>query len=110
VQSKSERLRSRLEAIQQQYPEAQATVRGRGLLYGLACEVPGLAEEITRVAFGKGLVIETSGAESQVVKCLPPLTIDTVTLDAGLDIIAQSVPEALEQVGILETETVGAMK
>jgi diaminobutyrate-2-oxoglutarate transaminase len=110
VQRKSERLRNRLVAIQEQYPEAQATVRGRGLLYGLACEVPGLAEAITRVAFGKGLVIETSGAESQVVKCLPPLTIDANLLDNGLEIIAQSVPEALEQVGILAAESVGAMK
>jgi len=110
VQRKSERLRSRLDAIQQQYPEAQATVRGRGLLYGLACEVPGLAQEITRVAFTKGLVIETSGADSQVVKCLPPLTIDIALLEAGLEIIAQSVPEALEQVGIEATASVGAVK
>jgi diaminobutyrate-2-oxoglutarate transaminase len=110
VQSKSERLRQRLEEIQQHYPEAQTTVRGRGMLYGLACDVPGLAEAITRVAFGKGLVIETSGSESQVVKCLPPLTIDTARLEAGLDIIAQSVPEALEQVGILATATVGALQ
>lgn len=110
VQRKSERLRNRLGAIQEQYPEAQATVRGRGLLYGLACEVPGLAEAITRVAFGKGLVIETSGAESQVVKCLPPLTIDPSLLEDGLEIIAQSVPEALEQVGIWETASVGATK
>jgi len=110
VRRKSEYLSRRLEAIRQQYPEARATVRGRGLLYGLACEVPGLAEEITRVAFGKGLVIETSGADSQVVKCLPPLTIDTKLLEEGLEIIAQSVPEALEQVGLLATESVGAMK
>jgi diaminobutyrate-2-oxoglutarate transaminase len=110
VRRKSKLLRSRLEAIQQQYPEAQATVRGRGLLYGLACEVPGLAETITQVAFRNGLVIETSGAESQVVKCLPPLTIDTELLEAGLDIIVQSIPEALEQAEILETESVGAMK
>ncbi len=110
VRRKSERLRSRLDAIQQQYPEAQATVRGRGLLYGLACEVPGLAQEITRVAFDKGLVIETSGADSQVVKFLPPLTIDTALLEAGLEIIAQSVPEGLEQLGIEATASVGAVK
>ena len=110
VRRMSEILRNRLEAIREQYPEAQATVRGRGLLYGLACDVPGLAEAITRVAFDKGLVIETSGGDSQVVKCLPPLIIDTETLEAGLDIIAESVPEALEQAGVLETESVGALK
>ena len=110
VRSKSAYLSSRLEAIRQQYPEAQATVRGRGLLYGLACEVPGLAEAITGVAFGKGLVIETSGSESQVVKCLPPLTIDLEWLEKGLEILAQSVPEALEQMGRLVPESVGAIK
>ena len=85
-------------------------MRGRGLLYGLACEVPGLAEAITGVAFGKGLVIETSGSESQVVKCLPPLTIDLEWLEKGLEILAQSVPEALEQMGRLVPESVGAIK
>lgn len=110
VQTKSRILQQRLNDMRQRYPEAQATVRGRGMLYGLACDVTGLAETITQVAFSKGLVIETSGAESQVVKCLPPLTIDTDMLEAGLDIIAQSIPEALEQVGMLETESVGAMK
>jgi diaminobutyrate-2-oxoglutarate transaminase len=110
VQAKSQRLQQRLNAMQQRYPEARATVRGRGLLYGLACGVPTLAETITQVAFEKGLVIETAGADSHVVKCLPPLTIDTARLEAGLDIIAQSIPEALERLGVLQTEAVGAMK
>jgi diaminobutyrate-2-oxoglutarate transaminase len=110
VRRKSVYLRNRLEAIRQQYPEAQATVRGRGLFYGLACDVPGLAAAITRVAFDQGLVIETSGGDSQVVKFLPPLIIDDDALEAGLDIIAQSVPQALEEAGLLEPESVGAMK
>ena len=110
VRRKSVYLRNRLEAIRQQYPEAQATVRGRGLFYGLACDVPGLAAAITRVAFDNGLVIETSGGDSQVVKFLPPLIIDAAALEAGLDIIAQSVPQALEEAGLLEPESVGAMK
>lgn len=97
IEAKSRILCQGLEEIQQRYPEAQATVRGRGLLYGLACGIPGMAQEITRGAFDKALVIETSGAESQVVKCLPPLVIETSLLERGLDIIDLSVAQVLEQ-------------
>jgi hypothetical protein len=95
IESKSQLLRQGLEAIRRRYPAAQATSRGRGLLYGLACDVPGLAQKITQAAFAKGLVIETSGAASQVVKCLPPLVIDTALLEAGLAILNQSVAAAV---------------
>ncbi|ETX04829.1 MAG: hypothetical protein ETSY2_26510, partial [Candidatus Entotheonella gemina] len=62
VEAKSCLLQQRLEALSAQYPEAQAVVRGRGMLYGLACSPPGLADRLARIAFEKGLVIETSGA------------------------------------------------
>lgn len=68
--------------------------KGRGLMQGLACRDGELAGRITRAAFAKGLVIETSGAHDQVVKCLCPLTIDDQDLHAGLEILAASVREA----------------
>jgi diaminobutyrate-2-oxoglutarate transaminase len=40
-------------------------------------------------------VIETSGAESQVIKLLPPLTIEEATLQKGLEILEQSVADVL---------------
>ncbi|HEX5314931.1 MAG TPA: aminotransferase class III-fold pyridoxal phosphate-dependent enzyme, partial [Gammaproteobacteria bacterium] len=71
-----------------------AEVRGRGLIQGLAFREPGLANLVSAEAFRRGLVIETAGAESEVLKCLPPLTIGADELGEGIDIIADSVAAA----------------
>lgn len=71
-------------------PGLRATVRGRGMAYGLACGVPGMAERIAEQAFKHGLIVETSGADSEVVKLLAPLTIEQSALESGLDILAES--------------------
>ncbi|MEX2587865.1 MAG: diaminobutyrate--2-oxoglutarate transaminase, partial [Actinomycetota bacterium] len=47
-------------------------------------------------AFRRGLIIETSGAESEVLKLLPPLTIDDLGLEEGLSIIKNSVSAVSE--------------
>ncbi|GAB4321538.1 MAG: diaminobutyrate--2-oxoglutarate transaminase [Dehalococcoidia bacterium] len=90
VLRKSEVMKRRLEAIAARFPAAKATWRGRGMIQGLYCEVPGLASKVTRAAFERGLIIETSGPEDEVVKLLPPLVIDDETLQQGLDIIEAS--------------------
>jgi diaminobutyrate-2-oxoglutarate transaminase len=46
-------------------------------------------------------VIETSGATDQVVKLLPPLTIEEARLRAGLELLERSVAAAL---GVTYTE------
>ncbi len=50
-------------------------------------------------AFTKGLIIETSGADSQVIKCLCPLTITDAELNRGFDILEESVAETLGNAG-----------
>ena len=42
-------------------------------------------------AFGQGVVIETAGAYSEVVKFLPPLTTDDETLLRGIDVVEAAV-------------------
>lgn len=79
----------------EQFPSLEATVRGRGLLQGMAIPDPGLAEKIASHAFSQGLIIETSGADSHVVKILPPLTISQQALEKGLSILAQSIAKAV---------------
>jgi diaminobutyrate-2-oxoglutarate transaminase len=71
-------------------------VRGRGLIQGLGFDAKGLADEVARVAFERGLIIETSGARSEVLKLLPPLTIDEADLKVGLERIAESLEIALK--------------
>ena len=63
------------------------SARGRGMMWGLDCGTGGVAEDIVHKAFEDGLVIERCGAEDQVIKLLPPLTIDEQTLQRGLDIL-----------------------
>ena len=53
-----------------------------------------IAARICARCFERGLVIETSGASDEVVKVLCPLTIDEAQLQAGLDILAESVAAA----------------
>lgn len=98
IEVKAELMAERLGAIAGQYPEADAEWRGRGLIQGLAFEDPDLAGRISRAAFERGLVIETAGPEDEVLKLLPPLTIDESTLLEGLEIVAESLAEALAEV------------
>ena len=48
-----------------------------------------------RIAFDHGLIVETAGPEDEVLKLLPPLTIDETELERGLEIIRTSLHEAL---------------
>lgn len=69
-------------------------IRGRGLIQGVAFDDPDLAVETSRHAFARGLVVETSGPRDEVLKILPPLTIDLETLREGLEIIEQCTADA----------------
>jgi diaminobutyrate-2-oxoglutarate transaminase len=79
------------------YPDLHADIRGRGLIQGLRVPEPGLAETIAATAFARGLLIETAGADNDVIKALPPLTIDLDDLAQGLDILKAAVAEQLDQ-------------
>ena len=74
-----------------------ATVRGRGLIQGVAFSEPGLATRISQACFERGLIIETAGIDDQVLKLLPSLTIKEDELQHGLDIIESSLRVALSQ-------------
>ncbi len=109
VQRKGQLMREALEVIVDRVPDAVLTVRGRGMVHGLDCQSGELASAITKGAFGRGLVIETSGADDQVVKCLPPLNIPDVELERGLEMLAESVTEATRRMGLKRELRAGAM-
>ncbi len=50
-----------------------------------------LAADVCRSAFERGALMETSGPSDEVVKLLPPLTTSRSDLEAGLQILAESV-------------------
>lgn len=90
-------LHEELDALVAKYPDLHAKARGRGLIWGLEFPDQGLAKEISARSFEKGLVIECSGADDQVVKFLPPLTIDEDTLRRGIAIIGEALGEILSE-------------
>lgn len=95
VRRKAVIMRGWLEHIAYCYPDGAFGVRGRGMIQGLATERPELASKVSARAFENGMVVETSGSEDQVIKLLPPLTIDEATLRSGLDILEHSVADVL---------------
>lgn len=96
VAAKGELLRAELERIAAEHPEQGFVVRGRGLMQGIACDADRtLAGRISKAAFQRGLVIETSGAFDEVLKFLPALTITEDELARGLAIVRESLAEAL---------------
>jgi diaminobutyrate-2-oxoglutarate transaminase len=95
VEAKAEKLRRFLKKLNKKHPELHGELRGRGLMQGIAVGVDGLAEEICAACFERGLLMETSGPDSEVFKIMPPLTIDDVAFEKGLAILANSVEDVL---------------
>ena len=92
VGRKAEIIRAELESIAVDFESLRGTPRGRGLLQGLHTPIDGLASAICAEAFEHGLLMETSGgAASDVVKLMPPLTIEDAELERGLAILRASV-------------------
>lgn len=95
VQDKSKLLDEKLKAMA---AGVGAQTRGRGLIRGLEFADPTVASQISRESFARGLLIETAGSQDQVLKLLPPLTIEEQDLMAGLDVIEESMHTVLSQV------------
>jgi diaminobutyrate-2-oxoglutarate transaminase len=85
---KSTQLREGLVKIADKYEDAQ--VRGRGMLQGIAYPDYDVAGAIAKAAFERGLLVETSGPESEVVKVMPALTIEPADLERGIDVLAEA--------------------
>ena len=80
------------------HQELEIGLRGRGMVWGLDFGArPGFAGDVSREAFKNGLVIELAGAEDNVVKFLPSLTIDEETLREGMAIIDKVIGELQAQ-------------
>ena len=95
VQAKETLVRDWLENMIHSHPEADLSVRGRGLIQGLVSGVPGLANKIAAQAFKGGVVIETSGANDEVLKLLPALTIEEDLLRQALEVLDRAVAEVV---------------
>jgi diaminobutyrate-2-oxoglutarate transaminase len=86
IKHKEKTLKGELERIAQKYEEEyDIEVRGRGFAYAFEVKDDySIGGDISAYAFEENLMIETCGSESQVIKFLPPLTIDEELLKEGL--------------------------
>ena len=89
VEAKGARVRAALDDMARAFPGTVRALRGRGLIWGLECRPADLAGRVAGLAFARGLIIETAGPSDEVLKILPPLTIDQADLDRGLAIVRQ---------------------
>ncbi len=81
----------RLAALARKHTHLNAHVRGRGLIQGLAFDEASVAARVAAAAFERGLIIETAGPDSSVLKLMPPLVIDVAQLHEGIDIIDDAI-------------------
>src|SRR5690606_13097054 len=75
TRKRGEQVEQALAAIAEENADEVKEYRGRGLVWGMEFHDKSRAERVARRAFELGLLIETSGPESEVVKLLPALTI-----------------------------------
>ena len=93
VKAKGDYVKEQLTDIVAQYGEGNFTTKGRGMFQGINCVNGEIASKITKKSFEKGLIIETSGADDQIVKLFCPLTITQENLEKGIAIIRESIKE-----------------
>ncbi len=77
-------LREALDRFVLDLPGLRLSVRGRGLLQGLAFADARLAQRAARLAYLGGLLVSTCGPEGAVLRLTPPLTIEAETFGEGL--------------------------
>lgn len=79
VQSHATALTKSLEAIALQWPHMILRNKGRGCFQGLEFRDPGVARTVKLALYRKGILAETSGPRDEVLKMMPPLTIEQET-------------------------------
>lgn len=82
VRAKGDHLNSRLNALEEKYPDKINEVRGRGLIAGaVLAEVP--AADVMGAFREKGILVCVAGPD--VVRFLPPLVIEQADIDQVMD-------------------------
>lgn len=97
VRHKGEIFRNGLQTIVDKFPTIAGDLRGVGMVWGIEFTDPGFAATVSEEAFKRGVVIETAGANGQVLKFLAALTIEEALIAEGLNIIEKSIEAVLEK-------------
>jgi 4-aminobutyrate aminotransferase-like enzyme len=93
-------LLEQLRAMAVRHPSI-AEVRGLGLMVGIACRAPAggdgsaesagvVAAQVERLCLSAGVLVLHSGPSGEVVRLLPPLTVEQADLARAVDILDQA--------------------
>jgi diaminobutyrate-2-oxoglutarate transaminase len=104
IKRKGDYIEERLTAIVNRHGDNKFTTRGRGMFQGINCVNGDIAGQITHTAFTKGLIIETSGADDQVIKLLCPLIISDENLKKGIDILEDAIRDVCSRLDEIPAE------
>jgi len=91
IARKAERVAHSLHSIHRSASKHISGVRGIGLLQGLVFDDPKIASAVSRAAFDRGLIVELCGPAENVIKLMPPLSIEEEVLQEGLQHLAAAV-------------------
>ncbi|MGP0091330.1 MAG: diaminobutyrate--2-oxoglutarate transaminase [Xanthobacteraceae bacterium] len=91
-------VQSWIEAVVMDLGACRVHAKGRGMISGLAFADHEAARLVAAEAFRRNLIIETSGPHSEVIKLLPPLTIEHDLLEEGLMRLRSAIDTAVGQV------------
>lgn len=97
IESNAARLADGLAVIARDSGRGECTVRGRGMLVGLAFEGAAIAHAARAHAFEHGLLLENCGPDDEVCKAMPPVNISEEVLDRGLEILDGAIRLAMDE-------------
>lgn len=95
IGEKADRISAFVRDLCADYP-SQLTAKGIGLMQGIAFSQASLAAKAVAFAVRRRLLIECSGPFDEVLKIMPPLTIEREILDEALDRLRLAADQALE--------------
>lgn len=97
IRAKGKQVEDTFKSLQKEFPKYITDVRGLGMIWGLESLVEGFCNEVSYQAFQRGLIMETAGADDQVLKFLAPLVISETELEEGFAILREAVAAAVEK-------------
>nr|WP_295877514.1 diaminobutyrate--2-oxoglutarate transaminase [uncultured Chitinophaga sp.] len=109
IAHKSALIREKLESLPATSSHVKA-VRGAGLIWGIEFMEAGMAKEVSASLFRDGMLIETCGNKSHVLKLLPALTIPENELLTGLNMIVDNIQQLRARTAVADNALVTSFK
>jgi len=94
---KAQLVERRMQDLALAFPALIKDIRGIGMIWGAEFKKPELTGLICSQAFEDGLVIETAGADSEVIKFLGPLVITEELINEGFDVLEAAIRKVISK-------------